>query len=430
MRLLLFATATILTGSLYAADPELVSLAVPNSQVMAGVNVAQVMLSPLGQYLLAQNGQLSGAGLPKLMESAGFDPQRDLREILLTMHAQAGTGQGLILARGTFDVPKIVEASGANGGTAETYKGVRIITISKQGSMAFPDSTLAIVGDAADVRAAIDRKSAPTAIGSALAAAVNQLSTTEDAWFVSMAPFSQLQPPAPGNAGAGAGPFAIFGKVQQSSGGVKFGANVVVSLQAVSQTDQDASALAAQLRSFAGAADLFLPKDTYVPAAALLQSLNVTAEGPVTKISLSVPESQIEQMMQQTAHANQAHSQIAPQPKMEPAPSSPAFGPLSIGATPQRIRVGDAVQKVKLLQQPAPVYPPLAVQARISGVVRLNAIIAADGTVKNLTVASGHPLLIPAAMEAAKQWVYEPTLLNGKPVEVITQIEVNFALEQ
>jgi protein TonB len=115
---------------------------------------------------------------------------------------------------------------------------------------------------------------------------------------------------------------------------------------------------------------------------------------------------------------------------MEPAPSSPAFGPLSIGATPQRIRVGDAVQKVKLLQQPAPVYPPLAVQARISGVVRLNAIIAADGTVKNLTVASGHPLLIPAAMEAAKQWVYEPTLLNGKPVEVITQIEVNFALEQ
>ena len=108
MRLLPLAVATMLTGSLYAADPELVSLAVPNSQVMAGVNVAQVLLSPLGQYLLAQNGQLSGAGLPKLMESAGFDPQRDLREILLTMHAQAGTGQGLILARGTCDVPKIV----------------------------------------------------------------------------------------------------------------------------------------------------------------------------------------------------------------------------------------------------------------------------------------------------------------------------------
>jgi protein TonB len=135
-------------------------------------------------------------------------------------------------------------------------------------------------------------------------------------------------------------------------------------------------------------------------------------------------------MMQQTAHANEAHSQIAPQPKMEPAPSSPAFGPLSIGATPQRIRVGGAVQKSKLIQQAPPVYPPLAVQARISGVVRLNAIIGADGTVKNLTVVSGHPLLVPSAMEAAKQWVYQPTLVNGKPVEVVTQLEVNFMLEQ
>lgn len=99
-------------------------------------------------------------------------------------------------------------------------------------------------------------------------------------------------------------------------------------------------------------------------------------------------------------------------------------------ATPQRIRVGGQVQAAKLVRQPRPVYPPLAKQARISGHVILNAIIGKDGTIQNLTLASGHPLLVPSAMEAVKQWVYQPTLLNGEPVEVVTQIDVNFTLSQ
>ena len=97
-------------------------------------------------------------------------------------------------------------------------------------------------------------------------------------------------------------------------------------------------------------------------------------------------------------------------------------------AVPQRIRVGSNVQAAKLIRQPKPIYPPLAKQARISGHVILNAIIGKDGAIQNLTVASGHPLLVPAAMEAVKQWVYQPTLLNGEPAEVMTQIDVNFAL--
>ena len=69
-------------------------------------------------------------------------------------------------------------------------------------------------------------------------------------------------------------------------------------------------------------------------------------------------------------------------------------------------------------------------QARISGVVHLNAVIAKDGTIQDLKVISGHPLLVPSALEAVKQWVYQPTLLNGEPVEVQTQIDVNFTLSQ
>jgi len=112
---------------------------------------------------------------------------------------------------------------------------------------------------------------------------------------------------------------------------------------------------------------------------------------------------------------------VAPPPPKVEAPKP---------AAPQRIRVGGNVQKANLIHQPKPTYPPLAKQARISGVVKLNAIISKDGTIEQLTVITGHPLLIPSALEAVKQWRYRPTLLNGEPVEVITQIDVNFTLTQ
>jgi len=113
-----------------------------------------------------------------------------------------------------------------------------------------------------------------------------------------------------------------------------------------------------------------------------------------------------------------ATSQAAPPP---PPPPS--------GDT-KRITIGGNVQQSKLISQPKPAYPPLAKQAKISGTVQLQAIISKDGTIQNLTVISGHPLLIPAALEAVKQWVYHQTLLNGEPVEVITQIDVNFTLSE
>lgn len=93
---------------------------------------------------------------------------------------------------------------------------------------------------------------------------------------------------------------------------------------------------------------------------------------------------------------------------------------------PSRIRVGAAVMEQKLIRKVDPVYPPLALQARISGIVKLSVTISKEGTVANIMVISGHPLLIPAALDAVKQWVYRPTLLNGAPVEVVTDVDVNF----
>jgi protein TonB len=97
-------------------------------------------------------------------------------------------------------------------------------------------------------------------------------------------------------------------------------------------------------------------------------------------------------------------------------------------ATPQRVRVSSGVSSGLLIRKVSPTYPPLARQARIQGTVILQAQISKDGSIQNLQLISGHPMLAPAAIEAVKQWKYKPYLLNGEPVEVETQVQVNFTL--
>ncbi len=107
-----------------------------------------------------------------------------------------------------------------------------------------------------------------------------------------------------------------------------------------------------------------------------------------------------------------------------------------MGAAPPKpklsgpLKVGGNVIAAKIVNRVTPVYPPLARQTRISGTVRLHAIIGKDGTVQQLEVLSGHPLLQQAALDAVRQWRYQPTLLNGEPVDVDTTIDVIFSLNQ
>ncbi len=117
---------------------------------------------------------------------------------------------------------------------------------------------------------------------------------------------------------------------------------------------------------------------------------------------------------------------IAPPP---PVAKATAPEPVRTAAPPaERIRVGSGVQEAKIITKVIPVYPALARQARVSGTVELLGVIARDGTVQHLQVISGHPLLTRAAVDAVRQWIYRPTLLNGNPVEVVSPIQVRFIL--
>ncbi len=100
----------------------------------------------------------------------------------------------------------------------------------------------------------------------------------------------------------------------------------------------------------------------------------------------------------------------------------------SHGTPRMRVRIGGNVQKAKLIENVQPKYPEEALKNRIAGTVALHVILQKDGTVKQLEVLSGHPLLAQAAVDAVRQWKYQPTILNGEPVEVDTRVDVVFAL--
>jgi len=111
-----------------------------------------------------------------------------------------------------------------------------------------------------------------------------------------------------------------------------------------------------------------------------------------------------------------------PEHHAQPAVSQPAK---SAPAEPRRI---SALHPARLVRRVEPVYPPLARAARISGTVELTGVIATDGRIRELRVVSGHPFLAQAALDAVRQWIYEPTVLNGEPVEVMAPITVRFYL--
>jgi len=108
--------------------------------------------------------------------------------------------------------------------------------------------------------------------------------------------------------------------------------------------------------------------------------------------------------------------------------SSLAAVPRFVPATPTRIRISQGVTRGLLIHREEPIYPALARAARVQGDVVLSAIIDTNGQIQNLQLVSGHPMLVPAALAAVRQWRYKPYLLNGQPVEVETTITVIFTL--
>src|SRR5882724_6323399 len=184
-------SATLLaafSGVLSAADQQLLNLLMPDAKIIAGINVEQAKGTQFGQYVLNQI-QTQDAEMQKLVTLTGFDPRRDVREVLVASDGNVQSKIGLGLARGNFDVAKITAAATAHGAATEIYNGVTILTEPKgKDGIAFLDSTIVVAGDIASVKGAIDRQHTAQPLSAAILVKINQWSNAQDAWAISTVP--------------------------------------------------------------------------------------------------------------------------------------------------------------------------------------------------------------------------------------------------
>jgi hypothetical protein len=276
--------------------------------------VDQAKTSPFGQFVIAQ-AEANDPHLQQFITQTGFDPTRDLDELLVASNGNTPQAAHLTLARGTFNTSQIDAAANAGGAISETYKGLTITEDPKRSQgFAFLTSTIAVAGDVASVKAAIDRQAAPSTLPASLLVLVNQLSTTEDAWGLSLvAPPAIAAPSAEGNIPNL--PATALQNIQQATGGVKFGPQIVANSQLQLNTAENANTLATGLEFLLSLGQMQAQQRPQ--AAAVLKDVTIAASGNLINISAVVPEAQAESFFQLKPKARAS---------TPPHPSTPAQG--------------------------------------------------------------------------------------------------------
>jgi hypothetical protein len=281
-----------------AVSPALLNLVMPDATVVSGMNVTQSVTSPFGQYILSQM-QSSDAGFLQFVASTGFDPRKDLTEILAATPSTASTTahSGLVLGRGVFQPAMIVGSATEKGGTITNYKGFTLIGQTGETlALTFLDGSTAAMGDIASVKAVIDRKLAGAAFSGALAQTAIAVSSANSAWFATTTPLSDfMSTKQAGNLG-GVAQSPLLQSVQQASGGVQFGsAGITLSADAVTASQQNAQALVDVLKFFVS----MIAGNTNAPASvtSIANTAQFTVNGSTAHISLMLAETQAEQLL-------------------------------------------------------------------------------------------------------------------------------------
>jgi hypothetical protein len=285
------------------------TMVMPDARIMAGINATKARSSPFGQFVVTKVSLL-GAQMQPLITATGFDPFQDVSEVLAATSANPSQLTGILLVRGNFNPDKISAlVTGRSGVLVEPYDGSTLISLTNPNSknpmaVAFIGSSLAVAGDLADVKAAIDRNGGSVAIDPALAAQVSQLSSTEDAWVASSASLASLIPASAGASTTTTGPAAqvmpILTSIQSFSGGVNFADNIQLSAQAVTNSPQNGAALGAVIQLGLNLVSMAATSNTQgASATQFLQTVQITPNGPAVSISASLPEAQAEALVNQ-----------------------------------------------------------------------------------------------------------------------------------
>jgi hypothetical protein len=318
LRNTLFSSILLSAAAFAAVDPALLNLVPPDATMISGIQVDQSKTSKFGQYVLSQMSP-SDPGLLKFITDTGFDPRRDLNELVVATTGPAGATQMVVFGRGTFNSAKIMTAGVAStGATVVTYNGVYLLTHQDKGtpsSLAFLGSSTAVMGSVDAVKAAIDRNhSGGPYLSSDIQAKIQSLGAANDAWFLSTGPVTNLFGGAmPDKNLSQAMNGNLLQAVISANGGVKFGSQtIVVSGEAVTRSDKDATALADVIRFVAGLVQTNQDGSPQAQqAATLLSGLQLSTSASTMKLSLSLPEATMEQLFMSMPHPKAAHKTTA-----------------------------------------------------------------------------------------------------------------------
>ena len=302
----------------FAADQALLQMVSPDSQVIAGLQVNQAKNSLFGQYVLSHLS-VNDNKLQEFTSETGFDPRQDVSEMVIASNGNPNSADKhwLVAADGNFNVAKISAAFQANGGVPGTYNGVNLITHTAPSNsqltnaIAFLNTTTALAGDVASVKQAIDRKQSNASADSNILAKAQQASANNDFWFATLVPLSNFSAAMPGALNGGA-QGNLFAAINQASGGIRFGDTVTISAEAVARSEKDAQALVDVVKFFAGLVQMNRQGNPQAgQVASLLDSLQATASGNTTTISLAIPEQQLEQLLNSAQGAHQSHTKAS-----------------------------------------------------------------------------------------------------------------------
>lgn len=317
---LLFLTACL--PALAAVDTGLLALVPAGAKVISGVDIAKARSSPFGQYMLSKMGTDS-ADFQQMMEQTGFDPRRDVQDAIFFSAGPGTSGSNSrfgVLVRGNFDHARVTNTVLAKGATVQSYQGVQLLVNSSShgnSAFAFADVDIAAVGDLATVEQVITNRANPSNLDPALQQLISTAGTDHDAWFASITSGSFLSGKLPAQTGQTASPAALQ-SILQSSGGVSFGNVVEASFDAVTRSAKDATSVADVVRFGTSVIQMQRQKD---PRAGIiadsLDNMTLQTNGSNVHISLSIPESGLEQLADLNVQGARSGATKASKPSMQ-----------------------------------------------------------------------------------------------------------------
>ena len=271
----------------FALDADLLKYGGTDAKEIVGVYVSRVIASPLGLFAQSKIGQDPGA-FAKFISDTGFDPRRDVVELIGFSQGDQGKKPGMVVARARFDMARLGAAFVANGMKQSTHSGID--TYERRGDtlIAFPEPGIVLAGDGAVVRAAIDRRGAPSSLDAAVAAKVNAAAARNDVWFV-----------ASGQRGLGFGKMKLpEDSLEVISGGLMLGSTVELTAEAVMKTEKDAQALAQVIQFVTAMGQMQGNRNSAAPPfLTLLQNAKSTVQGSTVLISVSAAQADLEKLL-------------------------------------------------------------------------------------------------------------------------------------